>query len=224
MSCISCAKDIAKQMREIDKLLAKRYGKRVWRRRSNAIEVLMRTILSQQTNDEACLAAYSNLIGRFKCADEIMRAPVEEIESAIKVAGLSKQKARYIRSCLERILSDFGALSLDGLAKMDIQRAMSYLTSLPGVGFKTAACVLLFAFGMPVFPVDTHIHRIARRMGLVKHNASAVETQVHLDSIVPNEIKYQLHLNLIEHGRRVCKSQKPLCDSCIITRYCQRNL
>lgn len=218
------ARALIRRLRAVDKLLANRYGRKVWRRRKNAIEVLIRTILSQQTNDEACDAAYSNLLRRFKCYEEIMRAPLDEIEDAIRAAGLGKQKARYIRGCLERILHDFGELSLDELATMDTQSAMSYLTSLPGVGHKTAACVLLFAFGKPVFPVDTHIHRIARRMNLVKDDASAIETQAYLDSIIPNEIKHQLHLNLIEHGRRVCTPRKPSCDSCIIARYCEKNL
>lgn len=218
------AKALTKRLRAIDELLANCYGRKVWRGRRDAIEVLIRTILSQQTNDEACDAAYSNLLQRFKSHEEIMHAPLDEIEDAIKVAGLGKQKARYIKGCLERILRDFGKLSLDELAMTDIQSAMSYLTSLPGVGHKTAACILLFAFGKPVFPVDTHIHRIARRMNLVRGDASAVETQAFLDGVIPNEIKYQLHLNLIEHGRRVCTSRKPSCDSCVIARYCKKNL
>ncbi|MFA4029234.1 MAG: hypothetical protein GDYSWBUE_002065 [Candidatus Fervidibacterota bacterium] len=224
MGCPTHAKDIVKRLRAIDKLLAKRYGKKVWSKRSNAIDVLIRTILSQQTNDEACNAAYSNLTRRFKSHNEIVSAPLGEIEDAIKAAGLSKQKARYIKGCLERILSDFGELSIDELAKMDTESAMSYLTSLPGVGLKTAACVLLFAFGKPVFPVDTHIHRIAKRMNLIKGDASAAEAQVYLDSVIPDEIKYQLHLNLIEHGRRVCTSRKPLCESCSIKWHCKRNI
>lgn len=218
------SQDITRRIRTIDKLLAKCYGRKIWRRRGRAVEILVQTILSQQTNDEACDAAYSNLLDRFGSIEGVARAPLDEIERSIRVAGLSKQKAHYIKACLKKILSDFGELSLDGLAQAGINDAVAYLTSLPGVGPKTAACVLLFAFGVPTFPVDTHIHRIAKRMGLIKSDASASEAQAYLDGVIPDEIKYQLHLNLIEHGRRICTARKPLCKGCPIKRHCKRNL
>ncbi|MFA4043503.1 MAG: hypothetical protein HZRFUVUK_000275 [Candidatus Fervidibacterota bacterium] len=207
-------------MSELDRLLSISYGRKRWRRCGGAVEILIRTILSQQTNDKASEVAYRRLLERFGSFENVMTASDEEVEAAIRPAGLSRQKARCIKSCLKRIMNDFGKLSLDQLEGMDVESAMSYLTSLHGVGVKTAACVLLFAFGKPVFPVDTHILRITKRLGIVGEEKDATEAQAYLDEVIPSKLKYQLHLNLIEHGRKVCRAREPLCHLCSLRRYC----
>jgi len=205
-------------MRKLDRLLSASYGQKRWHKYEGAVEILIRTVLSQQTNDKASEVAYRRLLERFGSFENVMVASDDEIEATIRPAGLSRQKARCIKACLRRIVNDFGKLSLDQLEGMDVESAMSYLTSLPGVGVKTAACVLLFAFGKPVFPVDTHILRIMKRLGIVGEKDDATKAQAHLNDVIPNKLKYQLHLNLIEHGRRVCRAIKPLCHLCLFKR------
>lgn len=206
---------------EVDKLLAQTYGDRRWRKHAEPIDELVATVLSQHTNDVNRDKAFKQLKRRFPSWEQVLNAPVRSIAAAIKPAGLSNQKAPRIKAMLKEIAeANGGKLSLDFLADMPVPEAMEWLRKLPGVGPKTAACVLLFSFGKPIFPVDTHIYRISKRLGWLDEKVSEAKANELLDKVVPNEIKYRLHLNMIAHGRKVCKPQNPRCDECALKHLC----
>jgi len=209
-------------VREVDRLLAKVYGDRKWRRHAEPIDELIATVLSQHTNDINRDKAFEQLKRRFPSWEQVLRAPVRKIASAIKPAGLANQKAPRIKAILQRIAeANEGDLSLEFLEEMPTDEALGWLKNLPGVGPKTAACVLLFSFGKPVFPVDTHIFRISKRLGWLDEKVNEAKANELLDQVVPNEIKYRLHLNMIAHGRQICRPQKPRCQECVIKHLCE---
>ncbi len=206
---------------EVDKLLAQVYGDKRWRKHAEPIDELVATVLSQHTNDVNRDRAFRQLKRRFPNWEQVLHAPTRSIAAAIKPAGLSNQKAPRIKAILQRIAeANEGKLSLNFLAEMPVSEAMDWLKRLPGVGPKTAACVLLFSFGKPVFPVDTHIYRISKRLGWLDEKVSEARANELLDKVVPDEIKYRLHLNMIAHGRKICKPQNPRCDECVLKHLC----
>ncbi len=206
---------------EVDKLLAQVYGDKRWRKHAEPIDELVATVLSQHTNDVNRDKAFRQLKRRFPNWEQVLHAPTRSIAAAIKPAGLSNQKAPRIKAILQRIAeANEGKLSLNFLAEMPVSEAMDWLKRLPGVGPKTAACVLLFSFGKPVFPVDTHIYRISKRLGWLDEKVSEARANELLDKVVPDEIKYRLHLNMIAHGRKICKPQNPRCDECVLKHLC----
>ena len=206
---------------EVDKLLAQVYGDKRWRKHAEPIDELVATVLSQHTNDVNRDRAFRQLKRRFPNWEQVLHAPTRSIAAAIKPAGLSNQKAPRIKAMLQRIAeANEGKLSLNFLAEMPVSEAMDWLKRLPGVGPKTAACVLLFSFGKPVFPVDTHIYRISKRLGWLDEKVSEARANELLDKVVPDEIKYRLHLNMIAHGRKICKPQNPRCDECVLKHLC----
>lgn len=210
-----------KTITEVDRLLVEAYGDRKWKRRAEPIDELIMTMLSQRTNDLNRDKAFERLKEKFPSWEQILKAKVSSIESAIKPAGLSKQKAPRIKAILQRIAeANGGNLSLDFLSRMPVPKALSWLKSLPGVGPKTAACVLLFSFGKPVFPVDTHIFRISKRLGWLDSNVTEAEANELLDKVIPDAIKYRLHLNMIAHGRRICRPKNPRCQECVLKSFC----
>lgn len=214
-----------KTIYEVDKLLARVYGDKRWRRHAEPIDELVATVLSQHTNDANRDKAFRQLKRRFPNWEQVLSAPVRSIAAAIKPAGLSNQKAPRIKAMLQKIAeANGGKLSLDFLGDMPVSEAMGWLKKLPGVGPKTAACVLLFSFGKPVFPVDTHIYRISKRLGWLDEKVSEAKANELLDKVVPNEIKYRLHLNMIAHGRNICKPQNPRCGECPIKHLCDYGL
>ncbi len=150
----------------------------------------------------------------------MLAAPVANVADAIRSGGLTEQKARTIQRALARMRQDFGGITLEALARWEPVRSMEYLTSIPGIGPKTAACVLMFAFGQAVLPVDTHIHRLARRLGLVPAKATAVQAQQRLQAACPPDLVYPAHVLLIAHGRRVCHAQRPDCRGCVLKDIC----
>ena len=152
----------------------------------------------------------------------MLAAPEGELEETIRPAGLSNQKSATILSVLGRLRDERGRPSLENLEAMDDREVTAYLTSFKGVGVKTAACVLCFSMGREVIPVDTHVHRIAIRLGLVPENASAVRTHELLNEIVPPELRYELHVLLIGHGRTLCVARRPRCSECVISDRCPR--
>ncbi len=209
------------EIRQVDSLLLQIYGDKRWRKRAEPVDELILTVLSQHTNDLNRDRAFEQLKSRFPLWEQVLTAKTRSIAAAIKAAGLSNQKAPRIKAILKQI-SEFnsGKLSLDFLSDMPIEEAMRWLKRLPGVGPKTAGCVLLFSFGRPVFPVDTHIFRISKRLGWIDEKVTEAQANELLDKVVPNEIKYRLHLNMIAHGRKVCKPQKPLCAECVLKQMC----
>ena len=149
-----------------------------------------------------------------------MEASTTEIESEIKIGGLSKVKAPRIKNVLREIFSRNGELSLDSLSSMPIQESLTWLTSIPGVGRKTASCVLLFSFGRAAFPVDTHVLRVSKKLGLIDKNVSADKSHKILEELVDESKYYQTHMDMIEHGRNVCKAITPDCKNCILSEIC----
>jgi len=151
---------------------------------------------------------------------KVADAPLGRIAAAIRPAGLHQQKARHIRAILRQIRAERSRLNLEFLRRWPTERIKAYLLSLPGVGPKTAACVLLFSLRRPVLPVDTHVHRVSRRLGLIPARASAEQAHDLLAGAVPNGKVYALHVLLIAHGRKVCHARRPECHACPLFNVC----
>lgn len=184
------------------------------------MDCLIATILSQATNDTLSSIAFQGLKETFANWDEALCSDQSCVEQAIKSGGLYKEKAAAINGVLRKIKDDFGEITLDPLLEMSDEDAFKYLVSLKGVGPKTAACVLAFGLGRPAFPVDTHVLRLARRIGLVPPTATAVRAQQILEDITPSHLKMPLHVTLIEHGRKVCHARNPRCRDCPLWEQC----
>jgi endonuclease-3 len=178
------------------------------------------TILSQNTNDRNRDIAFAALRAQFPTWEAVRDAPADAIIDAIRPAGLAPTKGPNIQSALQQITAEHGELSLDFLETLPLEEARQWLVNLNGVGPKTAAIVLLFALGRPAFPVDTHVHRVTRRLGLIPQNTSREKAHTLLEAIIPPELYWTLHLNLIAHGRQVCHARKPACDECPLQTQC----
>lgn len=207
-------------MQELYERLLETYGDHVWCPDLDPLSELIRTILSQHTSDLNSDRAFEELRRRFPTWEQVRDASVDDIADAIRCGGLAKSKAPRIKEVLCAITAEQGHLSLDILCDMHPDEAMAYLKSLRGIGAKSAACVLLFACGRAVFPVDTHIHRVARRLGLAPARASAEEVQTRLQAQLLPEWVYNTHVNLIRHGRQVCRAPQPRCEICVLTDLC----
>jgi endonuclease-3 len=205
---------------KIINLLTEEYGSITWRSRTDPLSELIMTILSQNTSDHNSRRAFDSLLTRFGSWEAVAEGSVEAIAEAIKLGGLAQVKAPRIKQILEQIQEQRGSLDLKFLKKMPVAEAKIWLRSLPGVGPKTAACVLLFSLGKPVLPVDTHILRVAKRLGLIDSRVSAEKAHEILGDMVPAKYVYQFHINMIEHGRRVCKAQRPRCQECVLLKVC----
>jgi len=184
------------------------------------VDLLVMTILSQNTSDANSLRAFGSLKSAYANYEEILAAKKDEIAEKIRVGGLANTKARRIRDALLKIKLDEGAIDLGFVAGMDKDKAQDYLKSFPGIGPKTASVVLLFAFGFPVMPVDTHVFRVSRRLGLVPERASVEKAQQILEEIVPHDKYLSLHLNLIRHGRFICRARNPSHVECTLRSLC----
>ena len=204
------------------------YGIPLAKPHGHPIAELILTVLSQSTNDRNRDVAYLALGDRFPTWEEVRDAPVDEIEEAIRPGGISKVKSARIKSILLAITetsadhADVGEepLSLDWLPELSVPEAQRYLTSLPGVGRKTAACVLLFALGMRDVPVDTHVSRVGTRLALFRPGAPFEEMHDTMLEITPAGEELELHLNLLRHGRRTCYARRPACADCALQRMC----
>ncbi len=206
-------------MRAIRDRLRLVYGIPGWEPHGHPIAELILTVLSQSTNDRNRDVAYLRLRERFSDWESVRDAPVDEVEEAIRPGGISKVKSARIKAIL-RAIEPTGDLSLDGLAAMTVAEAEAYLTALPGVGRKTAACVLLFALGMRDVPVDTHVSRVGMRLGLMRQGASFTEMHDEMLAITPPGQELELHINLLRHGRRTCHARRPECGACALARMC----
>lgn len=164
--------------------------------------------------------AFRSLRASFPRWENIAEAEIDRIASAIRVGGLAEIKARRIKQALNEIRQERGALELDFLARLPLDEAKAWLKRLPGVGSKTAGCVLLFSFGMPALPVDTHILRVSKRLGLVEAKASAEQAHLVLEDLAPLKSVYQFHVLMIEHGRKTCRAQRPWCLRCVLGEIC----
>jgi len=209
------------RLREISRLLERRFGRPgVCGHETSPLQNLVLTILSQNTTDANRDRAYESLRKRFPTGPALAAAKPEELEEAIRVGGLAKAKARSILGALARMKKERGGYSLDFLRSMPLADARAYLTSFPGIGVKTANILLLFSFGFPAFPVDTHILRVTKRLGLVPESASLAKAALSLEPHVPENGHGPLHLNLIRLGREVCRPRTPLCSACPLLPVC----
>jgi endonuclease III len=210
-------------IKTVDRLLFDCYGDKPWQPHfSDLIDSLIQTVLSQNTNDVNSHRAFTELKSRFPSWDAAGRASAGQIEKAIRSGGISRVKAERIKTLLKIIKRENGSYSLENLRRMKPAEARDYLDELPGVGPKTAAVILLFNLNYPFFPVDTHIYRVSKRLGIIPIKASVAKAHGIMDELVPDDMKYRLHVNLIEHGRRICMARKPKCPICCLNRICPR--
>jgi endonuclease-3 len=207
-----------RKLRTIVERLRKAYGRPEMRPHEAPIDELILTVLSQNTNDRNRDVAYARLRERFSSWDEVRDADEDDVEEAIRPGGISRVKARRI----QQILREIGDDDLSRLADEPLDQARNELLELPGVGRKTAAIVLLFAFGRADMPVDTHVYRVSSRLGLIRPKASFEEAHDEMLRLVGDDAQeaYEAHVSLIRHGRRTCHARNPRCEECVLLRLC----
>jgi endonuclease-3 len=203
-------------VRAILERLRKAYGKPIEHAHRAPVDELILTVLSQNTNDRNRDVAYARLTARFDSWDAVRDAPTIDVEDAIRPGGLAPTKAVRIQEILRALGDD----DLTGLADEPLDEARDRLTELPGVGRKTAACVLMFSFGLPDIPVDTHVFRVGTRLGLFRPGGSLEEAHDELLRVVDPEDAYEFHVSLIRHGRRTCHARNPRCHECPLLSLC----
>ncbi len=202
-------------------LLKEHYGSRKVSKR-DPLDGLVLIILSQATNDINCDRAFTSLKTKFPQWEDVLNAPVSEIADAIRCGGLANQKAARIKKLLQEMHEETGTLNLNWMHKADAQTCREYLSKFHGVGPKTIACVLVFFLDKPAFPVDTHVHRVTKRLGWIRPQASAAEAHTVLEAAVPDECKLDLHVNLISLGRFLCRADGnggPQCGACFLKTF-----
>jgi endonuclease-3 len=207
----------ARRVRAIRDRLRLVYGTPAAPPHRRPLDELVLTVLSQSTNDRNRDVAFLRLRARFGSWEAVREAPNDEVEAAIRPGGISRVKSRRIQDILAAIGEP---LELDHLAGMPVAAARDELCALPGVGRKTAACVLLFSFGMRDVPVDTHVSRVGTRLGLFRAGAPFEELHDDMIAVTPPGQELELHVNLLRHGRRTCRSQRPECEDCALLRMC----
>jgi endonuclease-3 len=204
----------------IDTILTGTYGRKTVVLDEDPVDTLVETILSQNTTDRNSLRAFKALKARYPRWESMLGERPSRIADIIRSGGLADLKAQRILGALKFIKKARGRLELDFLKQMTPEDAEAWLGQMKGVGPKTRSIVLLFALGMPAFPVDTHIHRVSKRIGLIGQKTSREGAQSELALLVPAMEFYNFHINIIEHGRAVCQARKPKCSVCRVSRYC----
>ncbi len=196
------------------------YGKLDWSRSQDGMDELISCILSQSTSDTNRDRAFERLKSSYDSWQAVRYADIAELTDVIRPAGLANQKAPRIQDVLATIHDKAGKYSIDFLDELSIEEAKNWLVALKGVGPKTAAIVLCFAYGRPAFPVDTHIYRVSKRIGFIPEKLSANDAHPVMEAMVPADDYYQFHIQLIQHGRDTCHARKPTCEECSLTKYC----
>lgn len=209
-----------RRVRTIHQRLLRHFGELQPPRRTDPLEELVLTVLSQHTSDANAERAFASLRARFPTWRAILVARSTAVADAIRSGGLANTKAPRIRAILREVLEREGRLELSRLRREPDDDVVRYLTSLPGVGPKTAAVVMAFALGRPTIPVDTHVHRVATRLGLVEPRTSAEKAHRMLEGSVPPDLKVPLHVGLIRLGRETCKAGRPRCEDCPLVDVC----
>ena len=204
----------------VHQLLLDYYGEPTLKDRHDPLSELVMTILSQNTSDTNSSRAYASLRRCFPTWEDVLNASTAAVSQAIRIGGLANIKAPRIQGILQRLRDERGDLDLSFLDDMPVDEARRYLTRLPGVGHKTAACVLLFSLRKPALPVDTHVHRVARRLGLIRDKATPRRANIILEELLPEEMYYPFHLNMIRHGRTLCRAASPQCTPCPLVQDC----
>lgn len=211
---------LAAKTARVTSLLEEAFGEPRWHGPADPLDVLIRTILSQNTNDRNRDLAYHALRARYPRWELLLDAPVEEIAAAIRVAGLSNQKSARIKQILASIAHGYGALDLRPICAQPPGEVIDTFMRLKGIGIKTISVVLMFACGHDIFPVDTHVHRICLRLGLVPPGSSAEKTHRLMQPFVPQGKAYSLHMNFLRLGRTICRARKPNCQACPLRTLC----
>lgn len=216
---------IAKQhARDVHSGLLAFYGEPVWRNPLPAVDELVSTILSQNTNDINRDKAFNTLRGRFASWEAVRDTSTAEVIECIRVAGLANQKGPRIQQVLHQITNERGSLELSFLKELPLEEARAWLMKFNGVGPKTAAIVLCFSLGRPAFPVDTHIYRVTGRLGLRPEKLSVEDAHPYLESLFPPETYYAAHLNIIRLGREICQARKAMCSNCPLQSLCDTGI
>ncbi|NOK62589.1 MAG: hypothetical protein GFH27_549333n77 [Chloroflexi bacterium AL-W] len=200
--------------------LIETYSLPTWTPSRDPLGELILTILSQHTTDQNSYRAYQELRHRYAQWEDVREASISELYATIKSAGLGNIKAQRIQSVLHDIIARCGHLNLDFLDMLTVDEGMRWLTALHGVGPKTTACVLMFSLGKPTLPIDTHVYRVAKRIGLISSDTSVERAHTLLASAMPSETVYAFHMMMIQHGRKVCHARKPRCPECILQNLC----
>jgi len=208
------------RIREVQRRLRAEQGPFVPKPVLPVIDEVVATVLSQHTSDTNSERAFAQLKERFSNWEQVAAAPAGQVADAIRCGGIADQKARRIQQILAAISEREGRIDLGRLHHLGDAAAGTYLESLPGVGPKTAACVLTFAMGRAAFPVDTHVHRVATRLGWLPAKTAADRAHRLLGPMVPADIRYDLHVAMISHGRTVCRAQRPRCAACVLNDLC----
>ena len=212
---------LKRKISRVNNLLIKKYGVPPRSKKPpDPVDMLIATILSQNTNDKNSYKAFQNLKENYSSWEEVAKLTSSKIEKLIKVAGLGKQKSKAIKNFLATLLKEDGSISLNYLRRKKDEEILDELVSFPGVGVKTASCVLLFSLRKNFCPVDTHVHRTTNRIGLVKTSTPDKSFQI-LNKNMPDGIAHQFHTNLIRLGREICKPSKPSCFICPLLKICE---
>ena len=216
------APSLPDRVTEILVRLESTYGERRWRSHGDPLDELVATVLSQHTSDANTARAFASLKATFGDWEAVLRAPVDLVAAAIRSGGLAELKAPRIHGILAAIKKEHRTLDLDHLRDMPLRPARAWLVTLHGVGPKTAACVLLFSLGRPALPVDTHVHRVAKRLGLIGPTISAEAAHAELEPGLGGDRDrvYSFHVTMIAHGRGVCTARRPNCERCPLTECC----
>jgi endonuclease III len=209
-----------KPLRYIIQNLERTYGTPANRHGSDPLDMLVNIILSQATSDVNSDRAFAELKRRFPTWDSALRARETTIANAIRSGGLANQKAATIKNLLRQIKSEHGALDLNFLHELSTEEAVKYLQKFRGIGPKTIACTLLFACHKETFPLDTHIFRVLRRIGLIPQKCTDERAHEIMNRTVPRGKFYSFHVNLIRHGRTLCRPREPRCERCPVVEYC----
>ena len=208
------------KIRQILDLLRREYGVPERQPCSDPVSVLVQTVLSQNTSDTNSRVAFQSLLASFDNWEDVANADVNTIANCIRCGGLGRIKAQRLKQALKEIIRKRGRLELDFLTQLTSSSAEDWLQRLPGVGLKTARCVLLFSLGMPTLPVDTHILRVTKRLGLISPKTSLREAHHALGEVVLPEDVYLFHILVIEHGRTTCQARYPSCQACVLKKVC----
>jgi endonuclease-3 len=208
------------KIRQILDLLKREYGVPEWQPCPDPVSMLVQTILSQNTSDTNSRLAFQSLLASFDNWEDVANAEVNTIANCIRRGGLGTIKAQRLKQALKEIMRERGRLELEFLTQLTSSGAEGWLQRLPGVGLKTARCVLLFSLGTPVLPVDTHILRVTKRLGLIRPRASLREAHHALGETVSPDDVYLFHILVIEHGRTTCQARHPNCQACVLKKMC----
>jgi endonuclease III len=221
-SLMSMSERMIEKFDTIERLLDMEYGPRMLRANGDPISELIGTMLSQNTSDTNTARSMASLRASFPTWEDVMEADTEDVVSAIRSGGLANRKAPRIQAVLREVIARRGNTNLTFLRDLPLPEAKAWLTSMHGIGPKTAACVLLFSLGRPAMPVDTHVHRVSLRLGLVPPRTTPERTQTALEALLGDDADrvYAVHVEMISHGRQICRALRPQCNICPLREQC----